>query len=146
MFPDMAQPPPQHKRPLWIAAVATGAAVPVMLIGMAMILDAVFRRSLTLDSLLGGLAAMATLMAVGAVLMLLIALPVARWLRGLRRLSWMNLCAAGGIAGLCVAALFFLLDYPSMYSSVFVVGLVTGIVLALVFALIAGVRPRSPRS
>jgi len=139
---------PQHRRPLWLAALVTTFAVPGVYVGAEAIHSLVTAGSLggdeyTISPLFGSM--IAGLM-VSAFSMYIVGLPLVLALRNAGKLTLPYLClatAGSGVAGML--ALILLLNAPA-HPALLAFGAGFGVLAGCVFGLVAGVRLRRARA
>jgi drug/metabolite transporter (DMT)-like permease len=143
MFPEPGEHP-QHRRPLWLAALVTTFVVPAFYVGYEAAQALVTRGSLASDgravSPLFGI--MFAGVMVTAFSMYVVGLPLVLALRREGRLTLPYVCsaaAAAGVAGVLAVVLAF---DSELHPALLAFGAGFGLLAGLVFGLVAGVRLR----
>jgi len=137
----------QHKRSLWLGALCSTLAPPVVLLLVALLLQS---RAPSLDNLLkgiGGIFFIATPVSFLATLCL--GLPLALLLRSLRAFSWVSVCIGSAAIGAVSFALFSWVvswNHQAPGSSQYAIGAVLGLVSGVAFCAGSGPNSSSKRT
>jgi hypothetical protein len=138
-------PAPQHKRPLWLAGSLISLALPPAFFCFVtafavMSGSAIFGEEMA--RALGATILFGFPLAFGATFLLI--LPAVLLLRKMRRLTALNVCAVGGLAGAVTVTTIQLVSATSFEWVPMALGLGLGVGAAAAFALIAGIPFRRP--
>ena len=137
----------QHKRSLWLGALCSTLAPPIVLLLVALLLQS---RTLSLANLLkgmGGIFFMATPVSFLATLCL--GLPLALLLRSLTAFSWASVCIGSAAIGAVSFAIFSWViswNHQTPGLSQYVIGAVLGLVSGVAFCVGSGPNSSSKRT
>jgi len=138
-------PAAQHTRPLWLACLLTSLALPLVFSGLVIAFAVINGGTVFSEELaraLGFIFLFGFPYSLGVTLLL--GLPTVLLLRELRRLTALNVCAVGGMAGVVTVTIFQLVSTMNFEWAPMAFGLGLGVGAAFVFALIAGIPLRRP--